>query len=89
MLVRGHIFLSLFFLHNIPLDVQSIDSFSRDLLHENTRKLFFSLFLPGRFSKHKFQVPCPDLGRLGWFPGIATLKFYPGDSNGPGKFGIR
>lgn len=51
MLVRGHIFLSLFFLHNIPLYVQSIDSFSRDLLHENTRKLFFSFF----FYQEDFQ----------------------------------
>ena len=88
MLVRGHIFLLLFFLHNIPLYVQSIDSFSRDLLHENTRKLFFSFFF---FTRKLFNIQIsssmPRLGRLGWFPGIATLKFYPGDSNGPGKFG--
>lgn len=79
MLVRGHIFLLLFFLHNIPLYVQSIDSFSRDLLHENTRKLFFSFFFffPRKLFKIQISSSMPRFGKTWVVPRYCYFKILP------------
>ena len=78
MLVRGHIFLLLFFLHNIPLYVQSIDSFSRDLLHENTRKLFFSFlfFYQEAFQHTNFKFHA-QIGKTWVVPRYCYFKILP------------